>query len=751
MIKFLLTIIVLIMHNSSFANGQISNLIAPVSYFVDHVQQLTLLKSDLVRYRQASIVGTSGIGKTQAARMYSYENKDNYDLIWFIDSNLDINEEFQKLAKSINLSFKTNVISEDIKLVKKNTMEYLASKDKWLLVFDNLKVKENQKIKEFINWEHNGNVIFVSQDKELLPNIVEITKFNKNDTIALVDNLLKNKDLKDIEFLNEEFKGYPILIVQGAQLLNQVKGLNKVEYKKKIHDSADKIKLNITLAMNELKPSAKQLLNKIALINNQAFSKQLLNIITDSNGTLGDDIYELSKFSLISNIDTNQENPIFEMHDVVAQKIQQVNGDSNNQNCLEEIITNLIKSMPKNVLKSHIFRTAKTIHENLEIILKFSEKYNANVFKVMSLNKMLQADYHNNGDHYNAEKKVKWFIDKEKDGKFKLWLMTDDEKALYALYLGGIGVYYRTILYDYNKSIKYFIEAQGILDNMKNYESWKCSITYHLAMSYIGLGELDQAKQNTKVIEEMFIQGIIDKNEIGMLYIVTAKLLYLQGYYNDSLKEVNEGVTVFIKNGLNNDNPMLTTPYILKVEILNSLGRYEEAYTQAQQLYEMHKSTKNESHEIFGRIYTQMAKSELGLRKIDAALEHTTEAIAIFLADERRNPKEADYSEDPDLAASYVVQGDILFAKDNLKQAIESYKKAQIIYFYLYRDRSKNVAHVSYLYKQGAKAACKAKDLYNYKTFGKPQVKEFGIDHPNTIAMFEYCKQHDMDLWAKEN
>ena len=104
-----------------------------------------------------------------------------------------------------------------------------------------------------------------------------------------------------------------------------------------------------------------------------------------------------------------------------------------------------------------------------------------------------------------------------------------------------------------------------------------------------------------------------------------------------------------------------------------------------------------------------------------------------------------------DLAASYVVQGDILFVQDNLKQAIESYKKAQVIYFYLYRDRSKNVAHVSYLYTQGAKAACKAKDLYNYKTFGKPQVKEFGIDHPNTIAMFEYCKQHDMDLWAKEN
>ena len=103
------------------------------------------------------------------------------------------------------------------------------------------------------------------------------------------------------------------------------------------------------------------------------------------------------------------------------------------------------------------------------------------------------------------------------------------------------------------------------------------------------------------------------------------------------------------------------------------------------------------------------------------------------------------------MAASYVVQGDILFASDDLKQAIEAYKKAQIIYFYLYRERTKNVAYVSYLYTQGAKASCKARDLYNYKTFGKPQVKEFGVDHPNTIAMFEYCKQHGMDLWAKEN
>jgi len=52
---------------------------------------------------------------------------------------------------------------------------------------------------------------------------------------------------------------------------------------------------------------------------------------------------------------------------------------------------------------------------------------------------------------------------------------------------------------------------------------------------------------------------------------------------------------------------------------------------------------------------------------------------------------------------------------------------------------------------QGAKTSCKAKDLYNYNKFGKPQVREFGVNHPNTVDMFKYCEQYNMDLWTKKN
>ncbi|MCC8483685.1 MAG: tetratricopeptide repeat protein, partial [Rickettsia endosymbiont of Labidopullus appendiculatus] len=93
MSKYFILIILLIIPYNSFAQQQISNFVAPVTYFVNHVKQLALLTNNLIKYRQASIIGTSGMGKTQLARMYSHENQNNYKLIWFIDCNLDINQE----------------------------------------------------------------------------------------------------------------------------------------------------------------------------------------------------------------------------------------------------------------------------------------------------------------------------------------------------------------------------------------------------------------------------------------------------------------------------------------------------------------------------------------------------------------------------------------------------------------------------------------------------------------------------------
>jgi ABC-type dipeptide/oligopeptide/nickel transport system ATPase subunit len=737
------------MHNNSLANQQISNLITPISYFINHVKQLNDLQRNLDKYKKASILGTSGTGKTQLARTYAYENRDKYNIIWFIDCNLDSNKEFVKLAKYINQETNAN-LSEDAEISKKEAMSYLSHQNKWLLVLDNLKINENRKIQDLIDWEHNGNIVFCSQDSEALPHVIEITSFNQKDSVTLASNLLDSADKNDITFLSQAFSGYPILIVQGAQLLNKIKGLNKEEYKKKIYQSADKIKLNITLAIQELKPSAVKLLAKIALINNQQFSKQLLRQITDDISSIEDDIYQLSKFMLIVNVKTNEDNPIFEMHDIIAQKVVEINGDKNNQIYLEDIITKFISFIPKGVVKSYVFREEETVRENLEIITKNAQKYTINIYILMELNLQLIIQYVNTLDLYNSRILVDWFNINNEEGKFKIRSMDNNVKAVYARFLGMIGWYHRRCS-DYTKAAEYYNKEIEVYNDVMGFEASKCNAYFGSALTNISLGDIVAAENNIKIMEKMFDANLVDKSDIATLTNAKGRLYFAQGKYLESLKYTNKTIETFVSNNLKRDDLFFSNLYILKAEILNNLESHKDAFSTARQLYNMHKVSTKENSEIFGRIYTQMARSSLGLGEADKASEYITKAIAIFLADERRNPKDADYSEDSDLAASYVVQGDIFFIHDDLKQAINSYKKSQLIYFYLYREKSKNLAHVSYLYKQGAKAACKAQDLYNYKTFGKLQVEEFGVDNPNTIDMLEYCEQYKMDLWAKEN
>jgi hypothetical protein len=557
--KFLTLFILLIIYSNTFAQKQVSNLITPVSYFVNHEQQLKILDEHLSKYRQASIVGISGIGKTQLIRMYSYENKNNYDLIWFFDCNLDFDEQFVKLAKQLNMVKQTN-ISEEVALAKKEVISYLTATNKWLLVFDNLKVNENKKVQDLIDWEHNGQVVFCSQDNEKLSNIIAMPLLDVSTIVALANNLLDNKNSNNIEFLTQSFSGYPILIVQGAQLLNKVKGLDKEEYKKKIYQSTDKIATNINMVIQELKPSAIKLLNKIALLNNQSFSKQLLSTITDHKDTLDDDIYQLSKSMLISNIDPNKDNPIFELHDIVSNKIMELNGD-NNKIYLENMISKLPKF--KGSYSGYVWKRAKTILENLEILLKNSEKYNINLYSILTLKAELFSLYINLHNASKAQQMFDWF--NQKDKEFKLWKMSETQKFYYAKYLGLIGVCHIVIFRNFETAISYITKSLNILDKLDNDEAtYSCKFNFfvYTSTAYIFLGEIKLAKELLKEMEKLAKQGIIQEADMSAIDYIKSVLCWLQGKYKESLDLAGEATALLIKNGLHIDDLLIMELYI---------------------------------------------------------------------------------------------------------------------------------------------------------------------------------------------
>ncbi|WP_341790961.1 tetratricopeptide repeat protein [Rickettsia endosymbiont of Gonocerus acuteangulatus] len=159
-----------------------------------------------------------------------------------------------------------------------------------------------------------------------------------------------------------------------------------------------------------------------------------------------------------------------------------------------------------------------------------------------------------------------------------------------------------------------------------------------------------------------------------MLYSAKAKLLFLEGKYNEALEQSNQSIQVIISVGLSPDALFLTGNYLTKAEILSKLGRYQEALNQVEQVYNMQKRVKKETNIIFGRIFTQKAIALFGLGEKDKALEYANKALEIF----KNNDKSFMSRRMPDvfnsaIAITCTIRGDILFASSKLEEALDSY------------------------------------------------------------------------------
>ncbi|WP_341788350.1 MULTISPECIES: tetratricopeptide repeat protein [unclassified Rickettsia] len=485
-----------------------------------------------------------------------------------------------------------------------------------------------------------------------------------------------------------------------------------------------------------LSPSARKLLNEIALINNQSFSKEFLNCITSDKDHLDDDIYNISKFALITNIEPNEDNPTFEMHDVIAEKILKINGYTNNKESIDQVVTNYISSVPSSVVKARIFRNAKTVLGNIDIITKNAEKYDIPINVILGLKINLITQYINSLDLYSAQKLVDWFNENDSKGNFKLSKMDNDQKCDYASYLSLIGGYYRH-LGNHHKSIEYDIRAKKVYEDIQGYNSYRCNINYTLALAYIELGQLEEAKNNIQIMEDMFNGGLVDKADIITLYSARARLFAMQGKYDDALEQINNTINTAVENGINPQDVFLSNIYLIKADILNNLGKYEEAYSQAQQIYDMNKLVKKENHLIFGRVFTQISKAKLGLGNAKEALEYAEKAKTIFISDTNRPNKEIITSPDTSLAKAFVAEGNALASLNKNDEAVEAYSTAENIYWNNYGENMKNVDEISIMYLNAAKASCHVPLRSFYKNFRDHQIKKFGEQHPKSIEILK--------------
>ncbi|GLY99090.1 FxSxx-COOH system tetratricopeptide repeat protein [Actinoplanes sp. NBRC 103695] len=139
--------------------------------------------------------GEGGVGKSQIAIEYAYRHRDEYDLIWWVPSELPA----QILASLIELGNKLGLdIGNEVTTAIPRVRAALRAGtpyDNWLLVFDNAETPET--VRDYFPESGTGKVLITSRNQEWnhYAESLEVDVFTRQESIVLLQR--RNPDLED--------------------------------------------------------------------------------------------------------------------------------------------------------------------------------------------------------------------------------------------------------------------------------------------------------------------------------------------------------------------------------------------------------------------------------------------------------------------------------------------------------------------------------------------------------------------------
>ena len=706
----------------------------PVYYYVNHQTELQLIKDHLLKSNVVGVTGVAGIGKSELIKKYVEQYENDYEIIAIFNASSNLNAQYLDLIHGINRNICVKDgcnISENPKYAKDNLLKYLEKETKWLLIFDNVRIKENIKLKDIINWQHNGHIIICSQEGNYLDYQIKMSYLDKKSSDLLIRKIMKNPSQKYIESLNKLFKGYPYMIATSAIYLHNHPHVTIDDYSNYMIKKDNKVKAHLELCLDAMDKQSKELINIFMILDSQRVSRAVIEMFFNKDGLIRS-IEELINYGLIEQINKDPEMQEFRMHDAIKKELIKLT--INKDKIIDSLLARLNEYLPLNqtVPVRYSLISQPTMLSNIEILLENAEKYKANIYKTMRGNDILLDHYLKTKDWQSCQQKSDWLINIQE--LISLDKMTHENKITYGHYLTNIGVYQDFAFSHFNAAIKYYEQAKKILNTTTGYYLIYNTAYYQEAITYLGIGDISKAKENILIIEKVLNNNNIDIKSDRVL-AGKAIISLAEGNYNKALEEIN----ILLDSEFHLSNEIVTLKmHLIKAEILNYIGSFQEAYDICKPLYDQRSKYFNSPHEMLASLITQMSRAELGLGEVNKAIQHIQQAVEFFeqeyIALKHKQPINDKF------AASLTTRGDVLLAEKKFKEAIRDYNYAKKIYFNRYRNNAKNMDNVSYNLFQLVNAAYSDNDYKLYKKVRDDLFNQFGIDHPKSqqvISLYE--------------
>jgi hypothetical protein len=746
-------------------------------YYIVREQPLKELHNLLEKNNSLiAIVGSSGVGKTQLARKYAYKYRKDYDIVWWLDSEQNLDEQFLILAKElnkvnnqylhINLNLKNEELTNQVKEHLRNT------KLRWLIIFDN--ASDNQQIEQYLPQSHNSyihnNIIITSKNPLVWTNHLRLERFSRQESIELIQKINPEINTENSNLLAEALKDYPIAVKQAALYLKQHPSISIKEYQQLLQNKRKELlqanpkKLHkttfaaISMSINNLRkesPEAFELLVLCSLIHSKNIPSSLLKQYSSQHLKLNEldqekAISDITKYSLILRDIIQKEHKSyyqnaalaedletsFTIHEIVQLIVQEILTKKEKQFLLTKALISMTSFLPWN--PELLVLTKAKIHfiwPHVNSLISYSIKeriYSDHLLSIM----VKQLEYfilgiRNFEISAIALEQIKNTISQTNSINYLTLAKFHRISSNYHAWHDS----------DYRKAIAETNISYDLLKKVKTFHpTIELSIISRYIQYYNHLGKNKKALEYEKIGEKL-IKSVRDNLNKYTFYLSLAEVYFDAGNFKKALDYISKAKT-YSSIDMNSAIPRYFPLYFQEIEILIRTQEYEKAHNVANQLKKLSEDFfEDQENELVAYITIFRAFTSHKVHKTDEK-NNLISGQNMLLRFYKNNSKMRKM-----YALSHIFQGNIFSDEGRYLEAIEKYTQAEEFYNNIrYGATDASIDTISLLY---TKLACNYSSLKDNKMaqyYLDMHRKYFGYNHYRNEQIAECMIRNKMAI-----
>jgi tetratricopeptide (TPR) repeat protein len=173
------------------------------------------------RARPAALLhGTGGVGKSEAAAHYAHQQRDEYQVVWWIDAERPAtrDEGFSRLAEALGLP---GFNPRDMAQTRAAVLQWMEGASNWLAVFDNAETYED--LQPWLPARPGGHVLVTSRfdDWEFVADVLPVAVWDTPTAAQFLRERSRDGDTTASEALAKELGGLPLACEHAAAYVRQ--------------------------------------------------------------------------------------------------------------------------------------------------------------------------------------------------------------------------------------------------------------------------------------------------------------------------------------------------------------------------------------------------------------------------------------------------------------------------------------------------------------------------------------------------